>query len=60
MIKFGMYDFVGSDAHHERHLAALEDVVAKYPVRDLLKTCTILNPTLQDHLGSNKNVIATG
>ena len=60
MIKSGMYDFVGTDIHHERHLAALEDVVAKYPVRDLLKTCAILNPTLQDHFGNNKNVIATG
>ncbi|MCW8310447.1 MULTISPECIES: tyrosine-protein phosphatase [Sphingobacterium] len=60
MIKSGMYDFVGTDAHHSRHLAALEDVVAKYPVRDLLKTCTILNPTLQDHLGNTNNVIAAG
>ncbi len=60
MIKSGMYDFVGTDVHHERHLAALEDVVAKYPVRDLLKTCHILNPSLQDHLGKNNNVIATG
>lgn len=60
MIKSGMYDFVGTDVHHERHLTALEDVVAKYPVRELLKTCPILNPSLQDHLGNSKNTIAAG
>ncbi|MNO10140.1 hypothetical protein D3C81_2338060 [compost metagenome] len=60
MIKSGMYDFVGTDVHHSRHLAALEDIVAKYPIRDLLKTCNILNATLQDHLKSNDNVIAAG
>lgn len=60
MIKSGMYDFVGTDTHHNRHLAALEEVVAKYPVRDLLKTCTILNPTLQDHLANSNNVTAAG
>ncbi|SKB88947.1 Tyrosine-protein phosphatase YwqE [Sphingobacterium nematocida] len=50
MIKSGMYDFVGTDTHHERHMTALQDVVAKYPVRDLLRTCPIKNPTLLDHL----------
>ncbi len=60
MIKSGMYDFVGTDVHHSRHLSALEEIVAKYPVRDLLKTCNILNPSLQDHLGNNENVIAAG
>jgi len=50
MIKSGMYDFVGTDTHHQRHLVALEEVVAKYPVRDLLKTCNIINSSLQDHL----------
>jgi len=49
LIKSGMYDFVGTDIHHEKHLKALQDIAAKYPVRDLLKTCTILNPTLLDH-----------
>lgn len=48
LIKSGMYDFVGTDLHHERHLKALQDLVAKYPLRDLLKPCTILNPTLLD------------
>lgn len=48
LIKSGMYDFVGTDLHHERHLKALQDVVMKYPLRDLLKHCTILNPTLLD------------
>ena len=55
-----MYDFVGTDVHHGRHLAALEEIVAKYPVRDLLKTCSILNPTLQDYLKNDDNVIAAG
>lgn len=48
LIKSGMYDFVGTDIHHERHLKALQEIVAKYPVQDLLKTCKILNPTLLD------------
>lgn len=50
MIKSGMYDFVGTDLHHESHLAALEEVVEKYPVRDLLTTCDIKNPTLLDDM----------
>lgn len=49
MIKSGMYDFVGTDLHHQKHLMALEEVVAKYPVRELLKPCTLLNATLLDH-----------
>lgn len=60
MIKSGMYDFVGTDMHHDRHLAALEDVVAKYPVRDLLSTCNILNPSLQDHLDNQSSIIEAG
>lgn len=60
MIKSGMYDFVGTDLHHEKHLHALQDVVVKYPVRDLLKTCPILNPTLLDDLKSDETSIATG
>lgn len=59
MLKSGMYDFVGTDLHHQKHLAALQDVVAKYPIRDLLRTCNILNPTLLDHLSDDAS-IATG
>lgn len=59
MLKSGMYDFVGTDLHHQKHLAALQDVVAKYPIRDLIRTCNILNPTLLDHL-NNDTSIATG
>ncbi|MDR2283829.1 MAG: protein tyrosine phosphatase [Sphingobacterium sp.] len=59
MIKSGMYDFVGTDTHHGKHLAALQDVVTKYPVRDLLKTCNIKNPSLLDHL-QEKDTIAVG
>lgn len=60
LIKSGMYDFVGTDLHHQKHLGALEDVVSKYPIRDLLKTCNILNPTLLDNFGSETNTIAVG
>lgn len=48
LIKSGMYDFVGTDMHHDRHLRALKEIAEKYPVRDLLKSCKILNPTLLD------------
>lgn len=60
MIKSGMYDFVGTDLHHQKHLSALQEVVSKYPVRDLLNPCTILNPTLLNDLKSNETTIATG
>jgi len=59
MLKSGMYDFVGTDLHHQKHLAALQEVVAKYPMRDLLSTCNILNPTLLNHLNDDAS-IATG
>src|SRR5690606_24121095 len=59
MLKSGMYDFVRTDLHHQKHLAALQDVIGKYPIRDLLRTCNILNPTLLDHL-KNDESIATG
>ena len=58
MLKSGMYDFVGTDLHHEKHLTALQDVVGKYPVRDLLRTCNILNPTLLDHVNDNDSIAA--
>jgi|SRR5690606_35097512 len=60
MIKSGMYDFVGTDVHHERHLNALIEVVKKYPVRDLLKTCNIQNVKLLDHWSEGKPTIAVG
>ncbi|WP_236537082.1 tyrosine-protein phosphatase [Sphingobacterium composti Ten et al. 2007 non Yoo et al. 2007] len=60
MLKSGMYDFVGTDLHHQKHLAALQDVVAKYPIRDLLRTCNVLNPTLLDHISQDDASIATG
>lgn len=50
MIKSGMYDFVGTDVHHGKHLAALVEVVAKYPVRELLNTCPIRNASLVDEI----------
>ncbi len=60
MIKSGMYDFVGTDVHHERHLNALIEVVKKYPVRDLLRTCNIQNAKLLDHWSDGKSTIAVG
>lgn len=59
MLKSGMYDFVGSDTHHEKHLAALEEVVGKYPVRELLSTCPIKNATMLDE-DTPSNIIAMG
>ena len=56
MLKSGMYDFVGTDTHNEKHLRALQDVVSKYPVRDLLRTCKILNPSLLDHFKDSDNI----
>lgn len=58
MLKSGMYDFVGTDLHHQKHLAALQDVVAKYPIRDMLKTCNILNPTLLNHMNEDSSTAA--
>lgn len=58
IIKSGMYDFVGTDLHHEKHLYALEDVVAKYPVRELLKTSPIKNTSLLDHLDDESTIAA--
>lgn len=55
LLKSGMYDFVGTDLHHERHLKTLQDIVSKYAVRDMLKTCNILNPTLLDAIKSESN-----
>ncbi len=55
LLKSGMYDFVGTDLHHERHLEAIKNIAEKYPVRDMLKTSPILNQTLLDHLDSNKS-----
>lgn len=43
MIKEGMYDFVGTDMHHERHLNAIKKLVLKYDVKGLLKHNPIKN-----------------
>lgn len=53
LLKSGMYDFVGSDVHHTKHLKALQEVVAKYPIEDMLKHCTILNKELANHFDQN-------
>jgi len=50
-----MYDFVGTDLHHEKHLKALTDIAEKYPVREMLKTSSILNQSLLDHISDVKS-----
>ncbi|MFD2557042.1 tyrosine-protein phosphatase [Sphingobacterium tabacisoli] len=45
LIKEGMYDFVGTDMHHERHLNAIKGVVDRYDVEALLKHNPIKNAT---------------
>ncbi len=55
LLKSGMYDFVGTDLHHEKHLKALTDIAEKYPVREMLKTSPILNPSLLDHISAVKS-----
>lgn len=49
LIKSGMYDFVGTDTHHEKHLNALKEIVKKYPIEKLLSTCNIKNTELLDN-----------
>lgn len=53
LIKSGMYDFVGTDTHHEKHLNALREVVKKYPVEKLLSNCSLKNHEL---LASNVEI----
>lgn len=53
MLKSGMYDFVGTDTHHEKHLAALQEVVAKYPIREMLATCPIKNAVLAQEMSDS-------
>lgn len=55
LLKSGMYDFVGTDLHHERHLEALQKIAEKYPVREMLKTSPILNQSLADHFNNSKS-----
>lgn len=48
LLAAGMYDFVGTDLHHERHLKSLENLVIKYPVREMLKNNNIKNAEFLD------------
>ncbi|WP_156305353.1 tyrosine-protein phosphatase [Sphingobacterium endophyticum] len=43
LIRAGMYDFVGTDMHHTRHLEALKGVVIKYDTKELLQGNPIKN-----------------
>lgn len=46
LIKSGMYDLVGTDMHHEKHLHALKQVATKYDIYNLLKDNPIKNATI--------------
>lgn len=46
LIKSGMYDFVGTDLHHEKHLAGLRHLTQKYNTKELLKNNPIKNKYL--------------
>ncbi|WP_437920208.1 tyrosine-protein phosphatase [Sphingobacterium sp. LRF_L2] len=52
LLKAGMYDFVGTDTHHDKHLAALQEIVSRYPIRELLSNCPIRNASLMDEKDS--------
>lgn len=52
LMKRGMYDLVGTDVHHERHILALQEVLNKYNVQSLLRNCSIRNASLQDYINS--------
>ncbi|MDR0229095.1 MAG: histidinol phosphatase [Flavobacteriaceae bacterium] len=57
LLKSGMYDFVGTDLHHEKHLKALQEIAIKYPISDLLKYCNIKNAELAEHFDmQNKSI----
>lgn len=45
LIKEGMYDFVGTDMHHERHLHLIKTLVDRYDIKALLKHNPIKNAT---------------
>ncbi len=44
--KHGMIDFLGSDAHHEKHVRSLSDVFISDAYKDVFTHNTILNDTL--------------
>ncbi len=48
LVKSGMYDLVGTDMHHEKHLNALNQVATKYDIFGLLSDNPIKNATIFD------------
>lgn len=46
LIKSGMYDFVGTDMHHERHLHATQQLLTRYDLAEMLKNNPIKNNEL--------------
>lgn len=46
LFKNGMVDFLGTDMHHDRHLAMLKSLATKKEFYDLVNTANLLNNTL--------------
>lgn len=46
LVKEGMIDYVGTDLHHPKHLAAIQTFVTTHDVQHMLKGNRILNETL--------------
>ena len=46
LIKSGMYDLVGTDVHHDKHMNALKVIAGKYDTFDLLKDNPIKNSVI--------------
>lgn len=46
MFKNGLVDLVGTDMHHERHLAMLKELATRKDFYDMLKTADLLNKSL--------------
>ncbi|WP_286767970.1 MULTISPECIES: tyrosine-protein phosphatase [Sphingobacterium] len=44
----GLVDLVGTDAHHERHVKALEHGLQREDLKNYFKRCELLNPNLFD------------
>lgn len=46
MVNEGIIDYIGTDLHHDKHLAALQTFVRNRDMRKLFQNCTILNQQL--------------
>ena len=43
LIKENMYDFVGSDTHHNKHLSLLKNIVLRKKETEVLETLVLRN-----------------